>query len=62
MHNWWCLQQGHSISLSCQRHELQQKYRDASLADNATRTEVVHRDLENLLSHAEAEYAGPDAL
>ena len=24
MHNWWCLQSGHSLSLSCQRHELQQ--------------------------------------
>ena len=23
MQTWWCLQQGHSLSLSCQRHDLQ---------------------------------------
>merc|ERR1719387_1597501 len=55
MSTWWCLQQGHSLSLSCQRHALQQQYREASLAENVTRMDDVHRQLEALLSHAAAD-------
>ena len=61
MHTWWCLQQGHSLSLRCQRHELQQRHREASLVGNASRMEEVKRELETLLARAAAEYAGdPD--
>ena len=54
MHNWWCLQNGHSLSLSCQRHELQQRHREAA---NATQMEQVKAQLEALLAKAAAECA-----
>ena len=54
MHNWWCLQSGHSLSLSCQRHELQQRHREAA---NATQMEQVKAQLEALLAKAAAECA-----
>ena len=54
MHNWWCLQNGHNLSLSCQRHELQQRHREAA---NATQMEQVKAQLEALLAKAAAECA-----
>ena len=54
MHNWWCLQSGHNASLSCQRHELQQRHREAA---NASQMEHVKAQLEGLLAEAAAECA-----
>ena len=60
MHNWWCLQSGHNASLSCQRHELQQRHREAA---NASQMEHVKAQLEALLAEAAAECAADvDAL
>ena len=58
MHNWWCLQSGHNASLSCQRHELQQRHREAA---NASQMERVKAQLEALLAEAAAECAAPPA-